>query len=158
MAVTATEFDNAFPEFTPYCFAPGAINFWLDYAKAMLNQAVWGAPAATGQPLAPYDYGVLFHAAHNISVAIAASKGGLAPGASSGILNHKQVDKVSAGYDVAAVMEEGAGNWNATSYGTRFARLAKQFGNAPLYVSPGGGGSYSPWGGPGYPFPGWFAW
>jgi hypothetical protein len=172
VAVTPAVFLQSFPEFSTYKLQESAIQFWITYAQVLLNQARWGMPAPVGQPLAMYDYGVMFHTAHNIALGMqaftqvvppdtpgAATTG--VPGLTVGVMSHKQVDKVSANYDIKAVLEaEGAGNWNATSYGQRFIRLARQFGSAPLPVTPASGGADMPlaWAGPGFPFPGWFAW
>lgn len=174
MAVTVDTFQTAFPEFAPYGFSPAATQFWLDLAAVFISPTIWGAAAPVGQPLAPFDYGVLFYAAHNIAIALQSASAAVvtnpatgapigAPGITPGLQTNKTVDKVAVSYDVKAIIEEGAGNWNATSYGRRFARLAKQFGNAPMYIGAGPGAAPgelvgNAWAGPGYPFPGWFAW
>jgi len=170
MAATVSAFQTAFPEFAPYNLAAPAIQFWLDYAKTFLNVKVWGDEAPADQSLAPYDYGVLLHAAHHVAVGMqnasvvatnpATGQAIGAPGLTQGVESAKQVDKVSVSLDVSAVAEEAAGHWNSTSYGRQFARLAKQFGNAPMYVGAGPGSVLygGAWAGPGYPFPGWFAW
>lgn len=170
MATSVSEFQTAFPEFAPYNLAAPAIQFWIEYAKVFLNGQVWGSEAPVGAPLAPYDYGVLFHTAHHIAVGLqnatvvgtnpATGQAIGAPGLTQGIESAKTVDKVSVSLDVGSIAEEAAGHWNATSYGRNFVRLAKQFGNAPMYVGAGFGSlQYNgAWAGPGYPFPGWFAW
>ena len=169
MAVTVSDFQTAFPEFTVYNFATPAIQFWLDFAGIYVNQAVWGGPALPGKPFTPCDYGVLFYSAHNIALALqsvaaapinpATGQPIGAPGMTAGIESQKAIDKVSVSLYIGAIIEEGAGNWNATSYGTRFARMARQFGSAPQYIGAGvpQTGMYA-YAGPGYPFPGWFAW
>lgn len=168
MAVTVATFTETFPEFSSYGFSTSAIQFWIDYAKVFLNPAIWGNEAEVGQPLSPFDYGVLWHSAHHVAVAISNAGSpkinpatgqaiGL-PGSTSGVVTGKTVDKVSVQSDASLVAEEAAGHWNKTTYGTMFARLARQFGNAPRYVSGSSGQNPHAWAGPGYPFPGWFAW
>jgi hypothetical protein len=145
MTVSVGDFTTAFPEFVPYNFASPAIQFWLDFALTFVNQAVWGAPAGPGLPFSPCDYGVMLYAAHNIAVALQsqstvgpvnAATGAAtgAPGVTNGIVSSKSVDKVAISYDTRSIVEEAGGNWNATAYGRRFARLAMQFGNAPMYI------------------------
>lgn len=164
MAVTATSFLTTFPEFDAAGFPKAQIGTWIQFATTFLSEAVWGGPSAAGQPPSPYDWGIMLYAAHNISLEMQAGKtaaSGGPVGLSTGIVNRKQVDKVSVGYDVGATVEEGAGQWNLTVYGRRFARLAEQFGNAPMYVSPGrpdgvtGSNAYA---GPGFPYPGYNFW
>jgi hypothetical protein len=50
----------------------------------------------------------------------------------AGMVARKTVDKVSVTYDTASAMEEDAGHWNLTVYGTRFIRLARMVGTGGM--------------------------
>lgn len=136
MAITVTinQFRMDFPEFSSTArYADTQLTFWLTLAGLLLNADRWGEVI---------NYGAELYMAHNLALSAMAQKqganGGI-PGAASGMLNSKSIDKVSAGYDTASVKEELAGNWNLTTYGQRLYRLMQQFGAGPLQIGAGPG-------------------
>ncbi len=148
MTVTVASFRTGFPEFADETAYPESfIQFWLDWATKLTNKSRWGNV---------YDLGVQLQAAHNIVLEKQAqlqSENGNPPGTDVGPVNNKSVDKVSVGLDTGVGTEEGGGNWNLTTYGTRYLRLAKMIGSGPLLVGCFGYGnqfglSASAWAGP----------
>jgi len=141
MTVTAASFRVAFPEFTSITKYPdGQVDFWLALAVELLNAARWGTVL---------DYGVQLFVAHNLVLGYMAERQGAngVPGAASGMLNSKSVDKVSAGYDTASVAETDAGHWNLTTYGQRYVRMMRMFGAGPIQIGAGCGIGVGAWGG-----------
>lgn len=123
MAVTVASFRADFPEFTSNTAYPDAtVAFWLGLAGKMLSADRWGDLT---------DYGIELFVAHNITLAArdlkTADAGGFG-GSGAGVTSSKTVDKVSVSYDTAAATIEGAGNWNLTTYGTRYIQLARLVG------------------------------
>lgn len=132
--ITIAQFRTDFPEFADTTrFPDPALTFWLGLATLLLNADRWGEA---------WSFGAELYIAHNLALEALAQKqaaGGGIPGAASGMLNSKSVDKVSAGYDTASVAEEFGGNWNLTTYGMRLYRLLKQFGAGPIQIGAGPG-------------------
>lgn len=123
MTVTAASFRADFPEFASLVSFPDAqVSFWIALAGKLHAADRWGDLL---------DYGIELFVAHNLSIAArdakAAATGGVGGGA-SGLLSAKAVDKVSASYDTGAVTIANAGNWNLTTYGTRYIQLAGMIG------------------------------
>ncbi len=141
--VTPQQFRLDFPEFTdPILYPPGQLTFWLNMAYGMLNASRWGAQL---------DVGAELYVAHNVAIearAQAEAANGGIPGGQVGPINSKSVDKVSIGYDTGSGVEQGAGHWNLTVYGTRFIRLAKMFGAGPVQIGIGVGVTGGGWTGP----------
>jgi hypothetical protein len=150
--IVAADFRTNFPAYANVTrFPDESITFWLTLAYALFPADRWGDIL---------DFGVQLYAAHNLALEAMAEKqganGGI-PGAATGMLNSKSVDKVSAGYDTASVAEEFAGNYNLTTYGMRLWRLIQQFGAGPIQVGAGPGCApasqiawYGPYWGAGY--------
>ncbi len=145
MAVTTDSFRADFPEFgDPLSFTKAHIDFWLSNASLFLDSTRWGSW---------FDLGSELFAAHHISIEIRAQQEastGQSPGAATGVINSKSVDKISVGFDTALSAEEGGGHWNLTIYGTRYLRMAKQIGSGPIHIgadyTTGFAGAYSyPW-------------
>ncbi|MFG1260034.1 DUF4054 domain-containing protein [Xanthobacter flavus] len=123
MTVTATSFRTDFPEFASTGAYPDAmVSFWLGLAGKLLDPTRWGDLL---------DFGTELFIAHNLALAArdqkAATAGGI-PGSGGGLVVSKAVDKVSVSYDTALAGVEGAGNWNLTTYGTRYIQLARMVG------------------------------
>lgn len=123
MTVSATSFRVDFPEFASTGTYPDAmVNFWLGLAGKLLDPTRWDDLL---------DYGTELFVAHNLTLAArdqkSATAGGI-PGAGGGVVASKAVDKVSVSYDTALAGIEGAGNWNLTTYGTRYIQLARMVG------------------------------
>lgn len=160
MAVTAASFLTNFPEFNDCEPVPQSeIDFWIDFASYMLRESIWGASSLEGEKYLLRDYGILFFVAHNLAVGrysgMASSSGG--NGGVQGLVSSKSVDKVSLSYDTGATMQPGAGHWNSTSYGQRFARMLKMIGSRPIYVGGIGPQGTSAWYGP-MPYVGYASW
>lgn len=145
MTITAQQLRADFPEFNSSSVYPNAqIEFWLNLAYNMLDATRWGKML---------DVGAELYVAHNITLearAQAESANGGIPGQNTGPLSSKSVDKVSASYDTGAAIQEGAGHWNLTVYGTRFMRMVRMFGAGPVQIGIGAvpSGSGLGWPGP----------
>lgn len=129
MTTTYLELIAAFPEFGNAAVYPQSqVDFWLGQAPEFINQCRL-RPAQL--PLA-----TMLWTAHNLVLsrrdkANAAVPGGT-PGEAVGPTTAKSVDKVSISFG-DQTSSEGAGSWNATSYGQRFWQLIKGV-NTAMYV------------------------
>lgn len=144
MTATYATFVAAFPEFANATTYPEAgVTFWLSQAYVQLNAWRFGTSL---------DLAAMLFAAHNIvlgaqAAATAATASGIV-GQASGPLQSKSVGPVSASYDTQAVATEGAGIYNATSYGQRLWKMMQVYCVGPAYVpgrrrfGPGCGGIY----------------
>lgn len=142
--ITPDVFRENFPEFANDTSYPDAqVQFWLDVAYKRLPACKWDDLL---------DLGAQLYTAHNLTLerqaGKAAASGGV-PGINSGPINSKSVDKASAGYDSAVASIEGAGNYNITTYGTRFYELMLIVGAGAIQVGTGYGQGgpipFSPW-------------
>lgn len=126
MTVAAADLRAAFPEFGDTTAYPDTqINFWLGQAPNQLNQTRLGAS---------FDLATMLFVAHNIVLSGRASTGGPGTvGNASGVIQSKSVGGVSASYDSRLTATEGAGYWNATSYGQRLWGLLKAVSVGPTY-------------------------
>lgn len=130
-AVTAATFRKNFPEFASVAAYPaGPVDFWLGVADAMLSRR-FGSMR---------DYAMQLFAAHNLALEKAAqktaSKGGV-PGANTGAVSQKSVGPGSISYDSQSAIEENAGNFNLTTFGTRFYQMLEIFNAGPVQVGVG---------------------
>lgn len=133
MAVTPTSFRESFPEFMDVlAFPEPQLEFWVTLAGKMVAADRWGDLA---------DYGVMLWAAHNLvtsaSDVMATAMGGLPGTSSMGAISSKSAGGLSFSRDVSSSSESGAGNWNASTYGTRYIRLARMMGAGPVQVGTG---------------------
>lgn len=116
MANVAT-FRIVFPEFAETA-SDDQIAYW--FTQATFDQCRLGSN---------YDLAVMLFAAHSIVLglqsAATAAKGGT-PGATVAPLVSKAAGGLSASYDVNVATTEGAGIYNATSYGQRLWKLIQQ--------------------------------
>lgn len=116
MTVDAARFRDDFPAFASVVTYPDAsVNFWLTLGYALLRPERWADILYQGVEL---------FVAHNLTLEKLAA-GGNAAGA---LVNSKQVDKLSVGYDTSAGLIPDAGNFNLTTYGTRFWFLMNMAG------------------------------
>ena len=119
----AATFRQQFSEFSDITAYPGdLVDLHLAVGALSLDAGAWGDF---------HDRGLGLFTAHNLVIGArntaAAGAGGL-PGAVSGPMASKAVDKVSASYDTGATTYEGAGYWNSTSYGVQLYQLARLVG------------------------------
>ncbi|WP_183751238.1 DUF4054 domain-containing protein [Pseudochelatococcus contaminans] len=116
-------FRAAFPEFGDVTRFPDArISFWVGIGQKTLVVDRWGDLL---------DYGLGLFVAHNLALqtqAVASSSKGGTPGAASGVVSSKSVDKVSVSYDTGSSTVDGAGAWNLTTYGAQFIQLSRMIG------------------------------
>lgn len=129
---TLIQLRTDFPEFSSSTSYPDAVvNFWLGVAGNMLIANRWGNMLSVGIEL---------YAAHNLvleaQAAMTTAVGGI-PGVSKGPVSGESIDKGSVSYDSVTASEGGAGNWNLTTYGSRFIRMAKMFGAGGLQIGIG---------------------
>jgi hypothetical protein len=122
-------FRQDFPEFGDTgVYTDAQVTFWLTVAENLVNRERWGGLA---------DQGVELVTSHHLVLArrdeLASSVGGV-PGLMTGPQSSKSVDKVSASFDTGSATVDGAGFWNLTTYGVRYASLAKLFGAGGLQV------------------------
>lgn len=154
MTVTAASFRTDLTEFSNTTSYPdSSVNYWLGIGTIMLSADRWGRLL---------DFGLEMFTAHNLVLefkAQAESANGAAPGITTGPIQMKVVDKVQIQYDTQHGIEEGAGHWNTTIYGTRFIRMCNQMGAGPVqvgascgYADPlsSAGAWYGPYTGPGF--------
>jgi len=134
LTVTNDSFRKDFPEFGDHvAYAEAGLTFWLNLAALMLDQNRWGVPATTisNPPSTIIEVGYELFAAHNLSLERRAqtdAQNGNPPGISQGPITSMSVGGVTVSYDTSSAIEEDAGHWNLTIYGTRFIHLARQFG------------------------------
>lgn len=119
MADTAT-FLVVFPEFANNESAQVGASFWLTQAQNQLALNMLGANA---------DLACYLFMAHNMVLnaqdASDAQNGSL-PGDTLGPIASKSAGGLSVSYDDGSITVDGAGDWNATSYGQRLATLIKR--------------------------------
>lgn len=155
--ITEDQFRADFPEFANVdAYPSSSIQLWFNVARSMLSPFRWST-AAVLPPNAPnppdtypsvMDLGTGLFVAHNLVLdrqnALSAqltAQDGLPgpPGVSTGSVASTSVGPVSVSYNAGATLDMGAGHWNLTIYGSRFARLAKFAGkggaqlNTPAY-------------------------
>lgn len=120
----------AFPEFSNSTTYPQTqVDFWLPQAYNQLNACRFDA--------ATLDLAAMLFVAHNITLsaqAAQAANSGAIVGKTVAPQSSKSVGGVSVSYDVGAVTVEGAGPYNATSYGQRLYKLMQAYSAGPLYV------------------------
>ena len=134
LIVQVSKFRNDFPEFANTAAYPdSSICFWMGIAGQFLNACRWGCNLALGAEL---------YTAHMIVLEkkdVDAANAGGWPGISKGAINNEQAGQVSVGYEVVATLDEGAGHWGLTVYGSRFLRIARMMGAGPIQIGPCGG-------------------
>lgn len=156
--ITADTFRADLPEFLDKAiYLDSWINYWLAVATIMLNACRWGNALQLGT-----EQFVAHHIVLEAQQVQTGQAGGW-PGISKGAISSETPGEVSVSYDTVPTLEEGAGHWNLTVYGSRFIRLARLMGAGPLQIGPGGmcaggipgTGGGAAWSGPNC-LPGWF--
>jgi hypothetical protein len=121
--VDAAKFRTDFPEFSDTTAYPDAqVNFWIGIASKLVNACRWGELT---------DFGIELLVAHNLVLWKQSSKsaaGGGVPGLAIGVTASKAVADVSVSYDTSVASVEGGGNYNLTTYGTRYLEYVLLFG------------------------------
>jgi hypothetical protein len=129
VTVTADGFRSDFPEFAnTTAFPDPGLNFWIGVAGKLLNPRRW-------QDM--LDVATELFVAHNLALERQAQKSaanGAVPGVSTGPVSSKTVGPVTQAYDTTAGINQDAGHWNLTTYGTRFYQLMQMFGAGPIQV------------------------
>lgn len=118
MADVAT-FREIFPEFALTKATDAQIGFWLTTGSNSLSAARLGANN---------DLAVMLFAAHNLTLAgadQAASLDGDAPGSPNAPVSSQGAGGLSVSFATEMTLSEGAGIYNATSYGQRLWALLK---------------------------------
>ena len=114
-----------FPEFADNTAYPdGTINFWLSIAGKMLNAVRFDDMLDNATELFVAHHLVLWKRDQVAAV----------PGQATGLVASKSVGGVSVSYDTNSTIEEGAGHWNLTVYGSQFIKLARMFGSGGLQL------------------------
>ena len=146
MAVTPAMLREAFPALADVnVYTDPSMNLWIGVATKLVNEDRWGDLT---------DTGIMLYAAHNIVIDAMDGRIGVVPGASmQGVVTSKSVGGVSVGIDASSASEADAGNWNLTTYGTRYYRLMRMMGAGPVQVgapgdSPTTSGATGAWPGP----------
>jgi hypothetical protein len=128
--LTVAQFRSDFPEFAdPSKYPDSLITFWLNVAATLVNVQRWSTLAVTGQELVAAHYLVV-----SVRDRAAAQNGGI-PGQVIGLQTAKAAADLSASYDYLALLVEGAGFWNQTTYGQRYFSLARLFGAGGLQIN-----------------------
>ena len=147
--ISTTSFRADYTEFGSISLYPNpAIQYWINVAGMLLtNTSRWGlgSPAPVAPAATILDVATELFVAHNLALekqADDAARRGGTPGTSvGGVVSSKSVGGVSVSYDTSSGIDEGAGHWNLTTYGTRLYRLFQLFGSGPVQVGIG----WDPW-------------
>jgi len=123
-------FLSYFPEFSNVTLYPiHMVDTWIVPAVEQMNQYRFGNQ---------YNLAVCLYIAHNVALSArelqAAISGKAIVGDTRGPVAGKSIDKVSVSYNNAAASIDGAGAYNATSYGQRLYKLIQSFASGPFYV------------------------
>lgn len=128
MALTYWSFVGLFPEFSDqFAYTQGTIDAWIAQAYANLN------PRGLRAQL---DLAAGLYVAHNVVLGkreTLASGNGQIAGEVRGPVVSKSIGKVSVGYATTGSID-GAGIYNATSYGQRLWALLQAAASGPKYV------------------------
>lgn len=157
--ITVADFRSNFTEFSSTsAFPDSTINYWIVIATLLLRPERW---------LTLLPVGISLFVAHEVTLEAqaqdAAAAGGW-PGISKGAISSEGAGQVNVSYASEPTLEDAGGNYNLTTYGTRFLRLARMAGMGGLQIGPGcgvagvvpgsGNGSAGAWSGPPVK-PGW---
>lgn len=146
---TVTAFRLMLPEFSDSVkYTDPLVQMWMNVATKLVNAERWGDLTEFGVNLLTAHYVVLAVRTHEQAA------GGKTPGQVTGVLTSKSADGLSASYDVSSMTIKDAGDYNLTTYGIRFAKLARMMGAGPLHVGTGEAslGVSSAWPGVIYPY------
>ena len=143
MAITPTQFRTNFPAFASSSVYPDdMMSFWLAFAYTFIPATLWGSAL---------DLGAQMFTAHNLileGLSNAEGANGAPPGMTVGPVVTKTVGDLTIVYDPSSGINPDDTSWNLTNYGSRFIKLAKQFGSIPTQL---GIGHAPPLSGPPWP-------
>jgi hypothetical protein len=133
--LTPEQFREEFPAFSNSAFyTDEQITFWIGEALGtnfntfpVIDQKRWGQF---------YNLGLKLWVAHNLALdrsAAIASAAGRAP-IGSGVVSSRSVGPVSVSYDTQFGSETDGGNYNLTTYGSRFLFYLRMAGAAPIQL------------------------
>lgn len=129
MTVTTASFRADYPEFGDVTAYPDSgVTYWITIAGLLLNTCRWQNML---------DVATELFVAHNLVLERQAQKSaanGAVPGLSTGPVSSKTVGPVTQAYDTTAGINQDAGHWNLSTYGTRFYQLMQMFGAGPIQV------------------------
>lgn len=132
MAITVAQFRANLTEFSSTVAYPdAAVSMWLTWAYTFLGARRWGIAL---------DLGAQLYAAHNLvleRLANAEASNGAPPGTFTGPVSSKTVGELTISYDPGMGINKDDAQWGLTHYGTRFVKLARQFGAGPVQTRPG---------------------
>jgi len=124
-------FRENFPEFASRTKYPDAVvTFWSGIGTKLLNEIRWGDLLT---------HGLSLYTAHSLVIAKANSGSETAGGDAGfgygeGLISSKGVGGVNVSYNIQEVAIDGAGEYNSTTYGRQFIKLAKIVGSGGLQV------------------------
>jgi hypothetical protein len=122
MAMDKGAFRKAFPEFSDVTEYPESVmNFWESVASAYVSENKWGTLYVQGMSL------VL---AHLLTLA----KNNQSGQQGAGPISNQSVGDVSVGFDTSSTAEDRAGQWNLTTYGKQYIRLARMIGGVAMQI------------------------
>lgn len=134
--LTPAQFRTDLPEFSDKnAYQDSTLTYWIAVASFLLN------PQRFEDPNILYLAAEMF-VAHNMVIeaqAQSTAEVGGWPGISKGAISAESPGAVSVSYDTVSTLEEGAGNFNLTVYGTRFWNLCQMAGAGPVQIGPSGG-------------------
>jgi hypothetical protein len=117
-------FRQSFPEFNDVAQYPDhMLSFWATVAGVHVSESKWGDVYTVGMSLALAHYLVL------------ANNNRTEAGITTGPVNSESTGDISTGYDTSASLEEKAGQWNLTSYGKQFIRMARLIGGVAIQIN-----------------------
>ena len=113
-------FRSAYPEFDSLQYPDAAVLVRLKLAEKFFSEERWPDEDVRAHCVGLY-------AAHFLAAHGSRAAGGEGGGA-TGVVASKSVDGASVSYDTSATTEEGAGFWNATTYGRELYQILRVFG------------------------------
>lgn len=121
--ISNDKFRADFPEFANTTVYPDAtLTLWLGAAPNFVNECRWGTLSTLGMEL---------WAAHNIVLSArdqdAVAVGGQ-PGEMTGPVAAKAIDRVSVSYSPADAAMQNGKDFNLTTYGVRYLKMARMMG------------------------------
>lgn len=129
MTVTPAQFRQDYSEFANTASYPDSmVTYWLNLAYVLLN------PTRFCDTL---DVAAELFTAHNCVLEFQAARSsarGASPGLNRGAVSGESVGPASQSYDTGGSSEEGYGNLNLTTYGTRLAALIRMYGAGPVQI------------------------